>query len=804
MSLSGCGQTNQKAVIPIDKDGKYGVVYVTSYISTKSNEALKLVDEQGLGDDLDKPAKSEWQPLFYNNWMGKGTSREVRPWITIDFPAYYQIEEIAYFDGPGKGKFNVYSGDVKDWLHPDSLAAHKIASAKLDKYLKWVRLPVSSANSTHRVLIEIDNDSTDAARAPVEIIFYGKKVKEADRAKSYDNAVQHALVKDFWGVNTFNDDPQGPKMAFSRLRNYHNWEWVEYKQDSLLFEGNSRNGFNFNRYYNNMDRLGVENWPVLKATPTWLRNKSGSNNWAPAPPASYDSMMLGGMFGEYAQYHRIWADKYGHSEEKGKDKPGGQIRYLQVGNEWDKNWDDRESLMLPWEYAAMVSQVADSLAQARGKVELLDAPTARPDLHYKKAVAMWFDAMNKPFPFAAVADHHYSNTSGGQGYSKKGVSPEADSANLYTHTLETGEWVDKWLPENVEYWRTEYGYDTHPESGQGAPSIKGKSEELVQAEWIIRGALYHASLPMDELYMYMLRDVDVIGGKYSKGKYRTSGFLRSKAADYEKKPSWYFANTFLKQLGDYRFAGWVPSGDKDIRIQKWVHEDGKTPAYVVWRGTSDGSITKNYRLDLPGNTNITRVVGFADKKPFGAGYDFKPESGSVVLAGVSESPVMLFTGPESPMKTSLDRPETVGTVPNPSSAKRLARQYVLSPNMFSDKAGRVLADNQNGVGDPLEGFGKVLDNEPNLDKGYKLPYTTTITLPREEDVAWLYFFDTNGEGRMSIEVEDGAGNRTHIGDEYFQVYMKWADWAVNEKVKKIHLTFHDAGANLKEVVVYTR
>ncbi|MFA0962305.1 hypothetical protein AB9P05_10885 [Roseivirga sp. BDSF3-8] len=799
-----CGQ-EEKQVIPIDLDGKYGVVYVNSYFTTKSDQAIRLVDEQELGRNLEKPAKSEWQPTPRNNWMGKGTPREVKPWITIDFPGYYRIHEIAFFDGPGEGRFTIYSGDVPDWVRQDSRQAHQIVDTTLQRYMKWTTVTPASHQPTRRVLIQVDAaDSTNSSpRAPMEIVFYGEKVKDLEEIPEYNTPTQHALIKDFWGVNTFNDDPQGPKMAFSRLRNYHNWEWVEYKEDTLLFEGNSRNGFNFNRYYNNMARLGLENWPVLKATPTWLRNNTGSNNWAPAPPASYDTMMLGGMFGQYAQYHRIWADKYGQPRKNDEGAPG-QIRYLQIGNEWDKNWDDRQSLMLAWEYAPMVSQVYDSLRTAERYVGLLDAPDARPDIHRKKAVAMWFEAFGKPYPFAALADHHYSNTAGGQGYSKAGISPEADSLLLYTHTEEIGHWIDRWLPDSVAYWRTEYGWDTHPQSGQRAPAIGNKNEEQVQAEWIIRGALYHAALPIDELYMYMLRDVDVLTGKYAKGKYRTSGFLKSRDADYAKKPAWYYANTLLHRLGDYRFHSWLPSGDKNIRVQKWLHEDGQTPAYVLWRGTSDGSTTKDFRLPLPQNVTISQAIGFADKQPTGTELQARTESGEVIIQEVSESPVMLFASQNNDQTSAGASARLVAT---PSKKKNLPRLYRLTPPMVSHNkpnAGTELVDNQTGAGDPLAGQGNVLDDEPNFSKGFDLPLTTTITLPQEEEVAWLYFFDTNGDGRMSIEVEDARGNRTPIGEEYFQVYMKWADWAVNQKVKKIHLTFHEPGANLKEVLVYTR
>jgi hypothetical protein len=182
----------------------------------------------------------------------------------------------------------------------------------------------------------------------------------------------------------------------------------------------------------------------------------------------------------------------------------------------------------------------------------------------------------------------------------------------------------------------------------------------------------------------------------------------------------------------------------------------------------------------------------------------KSASGSAVLPQVTESPVMLFTSDMPGERTASAGRNNARTVAAPGQSKKLPQQYRLTPDMFSSEAGKVLADNQDGVGDPLSGHGKVLDKEPNLNKGYNLPMTVTITLPKQEDVAWLYFFDTNGDGRMSIEVEDNAGKRTFIGNEYFQVYMKWTDWAVGEKVRKIHLTFHEQGANLKEVVVYTR
>src|SRR5690606_7637942 len=149
--------------------------------------------------------------------------------------------------------------------------------------------------------------------------------------------------------------------------------------------------------------------------------------------------------------------------------------------------------------------------------------------------------------------HFYANASGNdQSNSLYGISPE--EFNLKEIISEISDYRDRYLPE-MEFWVSEFGYDTHPNSPQRAEAFGPFSAQEVQAQWLIRTYLILAAAGVDKAQMYMIRDVRDDGGKFN-----TSGLVTRKG-EWEKKISWYYVYTLKNRLTGLRFQDELDSGN---------------------------------------------------------------------------------------------------------------------------------------------------------------------------------------------------------------------------------------------------
>src|SRR5690606_21447427 len=103
---------------------------------------------------------------------------------------------------------------------------------------------------------------------------------------------------------------------------------------------------------------------------------------------------------------------------------------------------------------------------------------------------------------------------------------------------------DSYLPEK-EVWITEFGYDTHPNSVQRAPSIGQLSQDEVQGAWLVRSYLELAAAGVDRAAMYMLRDTE---NNNSGVQFSASGLTGNKNTNHSPKPSWFYVYTLKNAL----------------------------------------------------------------------------------------------------------------------------------------------------------------------------------------------------------------------------------------------------------------
>lgn len=143
----------------------------------------------------------------------------------------------------------------------------------------------------------------------------------------------------------------------------------------------------------------------------------------------------------------------------------------------------------------------------------------------------------------------------------------------------------------AEIWLSEFGYDTDPASPQAAPSIGPNSNEIVQAQWLLRSVLAIASTGcISRSHQYMLADVET----GTPGKYATSGLLTNPGL--QPKTAWYWYAALMYYLGDYAFVAnaTLAGGPRGVCLSA---PDGAVAA-VVWSPTAANTMLPGFAFSV--------------------------------------------------------------------------------------------------------------------------------------------------------------------------------------------------------------
>ena len=222
-----------------------------------------------------------------------------------------------------------------------------------------------------------------------------------------------------------------------------------------------------------------------------------------------------------------------------------------------------------------------------------------------------------------------------------GISPdEGDIVGAFDTIID---WRDRYYPD-MEIWLTEFGWDTN-QSYKTSTSSHAYAEytgRQVQAMWLVREYLLLSSVGVDRAAMYMSRDCGP--EETAVGKYGSSGLVRfpievtpNNVIQGNKKDSFYYIYTLKEMLKDYTFAGEVESTNTNVRIFKYVNDEGKAK-YAVWCVTSDGTKVPGYIL--PVGEGEYSLVEFGFERYKGKWTDMENNNGRVVV-NVSECPVFV-------------------------------------------------------------------------------------------------------------------------------------------------------------------
>ncbi|ETZ22620.1 hypothetical protein [Pedobacter sp. V48] len=152
---------------------------------------------------------------------------------------------------------------------------------------------------------------------------------------------------------------------------------------------------------------------------------------------------------------------------------------------------------------------------------------------------------------------------------KRGVAPETNSM-----TKIAGSFTDfaSKLNKGVEVWSTETGYDLSERSVQRAIPIGSKSNEITQADWLIRLGLLYARQGIDRVFYYQLYDNNDPGTDTGT-PYGFSGLLdktgkRRAVADY--------VHQITALMGNYYYYNTI---NQDPLVD--IYQSGKKRMYIL-------------------------------------------------------------------------------------------------------------------------------------------------------------------------------------------------------------------------------
>lgn len=356
--------------------------------------------------------------------------------------------------------------------------------------------------------------------------------------------------------------------------------------------------------------------------------------------------------------------RYGSATHAGSDRLGvtrdgetqsfksglNLIGGVEIQNEPDRNWHGRYAYFRPEELAAMISASYDGhnntlededgnknfgLKNADPNLQYILPGMAFSKKGYFEAMVKWWKAhrSDHSMPFDAVNWHHYSSSSGGQGYDPNatGVSIEFDDYLKPDGKLvELVNMRDRYFPEK-EFWLSEWGVSEHGISDEiggrifAPPNLGPHHKSHVRGAWTIRGLIFHKSIGIDVTNHYWLDDTGVnyfdrepelwrwdgvsnTGYRektdFSGFKFATMGLVSGRWNGYYPiKPAYFYVSTMMKSIGDYHFVRWVEHSNPYIYIASFVKSDDDTKSvYVVWSATP-------YPLDEPPtNSNYADYV----------------------------------------------------------------------------------------------------------------------------------------------------------------------------------------------------
>ncbi len=803
-SLQSCGSACEEC----DDERNIPLTYEMIINESAVGNGINLVDEQSKwkSGKLSFQPQQVWKPAF--TW-------DEPLYIAINLQTIRQVHSLALYRvvdllDRTDAEVSVYTGQPFAW---EPLVGKQVVKRNEWQYITFSPL------KTRYLRLKIEGGKINIG----ELFLFGAPADEDARTKAVAQqapakTMRRTTFDEMLGINAFIDDPIGRYDFFGLVREYHNWRWVEHEDDQPYPDNVNHwnpgdSNWNFDALYQNLHRSGIVGCPSIKENLKWLRKNHWENNTKPLLPEANPEDPR--SYIAHADHMFQYAARYGRTQvadsllKLADDQPHksglGHLRYFENWNEQDIWWKYRGEYFIPYEFAAMSSADYDGHQQALGTTvglknadstaQLVMGGLAALNFDYVRAIKFWADHhRGGSFPADVLNFHHYSNYKDGD--ERYTISPEADSLQTKLETLVR--YRDQYLPGR-ELWLTEFGYDTNPDSPQGAPSIGDFTPEEVQGMWLVRSLLAAAAAGIDRTAIYMLRDVK--DGDAS--LYNTSGITSSKHSGWQPKPAWYYLKTFAQGLKGMRFEHAVPTDNPKVMVHKFVRQSndpGKPQAaYAVWCATSSAEVVDEYELKLLPQEKYRIKVNLLDNA-VGDTHAFDTNELGLVKLSVSEKPTLILVGDEefsqdifSEKHQLVLTSEMITYVTETTNA--------LNPSEVQNTG---LVDEQQSIGDPLMGQGTTTKSNWKT-KGLRpddYPYSAIIDLGKATDLSFVSFFDVNDDSKLSIYTGKPGGWKLVAVDDLLR-FKQWRNYAINRSSRFIRVTKHTPTAHIGEIVIYS-
>lgn len=575
------------------------------------------------------------------------------------YDCYYEFKDLA---GVTITKIRLYDGDNSFADKPFKLYAKASAAAPPvllttftgERHGEWVDITLPKPVKAQYLVANVWSGF------PTEIELYGSAKKAPPLVLK--PLAQPRLAAEM-GINSFvweflqsdidpniRDRVYEPNMAlmqaFSQYRDYVDWEKLEPEPGKYTFNPTHSGGWNYDVLYKRLKQEGKVVLPCLKTLPGWFQEQNypadqrGSEN---VPAAATADWLTPASYLQQAQLAFQFAARYGRNKAVSPALLAGvatgpvyptapeagtrtreigldYIRYVECENERDKWWKGRKAYQTAREYAANLSAFYDGHKNTLGPgvgVKTADPTmlvviggTAWPTTDYLRGIIDWCKEFrgykadgSVDLCFDVINYHCYANDSGASQSltSDRGAAPEIAAIAPYAEALVAlGRQYDK------EVWVTEAGYDINQGSPLHAPPIGTKTPGQVQADWILRTALFYARHGISRLFLYQTYDLRLESGE----QFASSGLLN--AATHQRKPAADYLYQVQHQLGSYQFKETLNTNPivdryeyqgKSLYALVLPTEEGKTASYSLRVGAGG---TGTYTIYTPrvGSTTL--------------------------------------------------------------------------------------------------------------------------------------------------------------------------------------------------------
>lgn len=370
------------------------------------------------------------------------------------------------------------------------------------------------------------------------------------------------LMKDFMGlcVHTVMFKPELYQPACRLVRDYHGIEWDLGKDtDFWPTFPFARNKVNWEAMYSQWTEAGFEiNASLMFAS-------FESDDWV---NPKRDAHTYGFAFARF----------FGPANRN-------LVTSCEIGNEPGEYSDD--------EYRTIFENMARGIRQGDPAMKIVTcAATAGKSGKYAKSLSC-VKGLEELYDVINV--HSYAEVQGWPTWQRS--FPEDETIAYLKNIQAVIDWRDKNAP-GKEVWLTEFGWDSSTKNPSDTGTFKDwiGSNDIEQANYLVRSWLIFSAMDIDRAYMYWFNDED------KPQVHGSSGLTRN----YQPKPSYYAMSHLFATLGEYRFSRTIEKTPAERYIFEFTHESNPAKRIIAaWVPTGDG---KPVNADIEiGNGKISKV-----------------------------------------------------------------------------------------------------------------------------------------------------------------------------------------------------